>query len=221
MAKASSDRGKIRIKPQLPKEVRPLETERSFRPIKSPTSNRMIVTIEPITKKEVPKRISYKDFALEILRDISTLQKEYSEGLYVTDLQEYYGESANRIMHALKHLEARGEGKLCTAVNRAYYFVPKNALDSIGIGTIELTELQRRVLSTIRMVCEGHGTTSLRTDYSQLSRVTSSSIGGLKLCIKRLSELGYIEIVEQSAVGQKAQMLIKLGQKLLAHHLPS
>lgn len=165
-------------------------------------------------------RISYVDFAKEIKTDLPYLMHEYADGLYVMDLKAYYGETANRIHHALSVLVGEGEIELVKAPDKTYYIV--------CVGTpppplIELTKMQRVIVRFVMDMCKKNNVTGIRTDYSQLARILNISSGGLRATMDKLHSLGYILIASPSKVGYLGSMTLRIGPKLEKafedHHL--
>lgn len=158
-----------------------------------------------------PLRISYKDFAAEIEKDLDTLLYEYPDGLYAHHLREYYGETPNRIFHALSLLVAQDVVSLCKATDSTYYVIKVGAPIK---PLVELTELQRRLVYLVMKTCKEQNTYSLRTDYSQLNRILKASPMGLRACLQRLHVLDYIRIDEPSRIGLNGMMVLSIGSAL-------
>lgn len=156
-------------------------------------------------------RISHVEFATEILRDLPYLMHEYKDGLYVRDLKDYYGESSNRIRHALSVLINQGIVELRQAPDKTYYIVLKGQEPP---QLVELTEMQRRIARFVMSTCKKSNTTKLQTDYSQLSRVLKISPVGLRSTMVRMHTLGYLLLSEPSQIGFPCTMILTIGPKL-------
>lgn len=157
-------------------------------------------------------RVSSQAFAEEIQRDLPTLIKEYPGGIYISNLQEMYGESYARTLKAVKMLDALHVITLHQAVSRAHYILPSQYISPIPFP--ELTALQRDFILYICQLCHKHQTIQVRTNYSELSRILECSYGGLKSCLERLAQLSYLIIIHPSRRGKQSELLIEISQPL-------
>lgn len=158
-------------------------------------------------------RIAVADYAREIADDLTTLLQDYPAGIYISHLQEYYGESVSRTHRACHILRDAGVVRLDRAASGAYYIVPSGS----PLPTVlpELTELQRKLAVYLTSLCRKYATVRVRTNYSQLTREMSCSYGGLRACLKRLTDLKYLSIESPSLRGKQDEMILALGQKLV------
>lgn len=164
-------------------------------------------------------RLTVAEYAEEIAADLPTLMSEYPSGIYISHLQEYYGESVSRTHRACHILANNQVAALDRAASGAYYITPTG--QPLSVPLPELTDLQRRLALFALKLCREHSTTRLRTNYSQLSRRLNCSYGGLRACLRRLSDLKYLSIESPSQRGKQDEMIIAIGQKLVDLHLDS
>jgi hypothetical protein len=162
----------------------------------------------------IQKRLPIQEFADEIAEDLPTLLEQNPGGIYFSELMSFYGETITRVTKAVSILETKGDITLHAAASRAQFIVPKG----VGLTILfpELSVLQRRVAIYARTLASQKQVTKVETDYSQLCRIMHCSYGGLRACIKRLQELGYLNIEEQSQRGKQGCLVLSLHQKLLS-----
>lgn len=158
-------------------------------------------------------RVSSQAFAEEIQRDLPTLIKEYPGGIYISNLQEMYGESYARTLKAVKMLAVLNVITLHQAVSRAHYILPKDYIPTIPFP--ELTPLQRDFILYVANLCRKFQTSQVRTNYSELSRILECSYGGLKSCLERLATLQYLAIINPSHRGKQSDLLIEINQPIV------
>lgn len=164
-------------------------------------------------------RVSIETFAWEVYNDLPKLIEEHVTGVYISHMQEYYGESAARVMKACQILQERGKVVLAQAASNAHYIIPPDYVCPVPF--IELTDLQRKLVLYLHRTCRFQHTRQMRTNYSQLARIMNCSYGGLHTCTARLVDLGYLIITEPSKAGKQNQLLITLTGPLLDPHLDS
>lgn len=153
----------------------------------------------------IPSKIPLEDFAKEIIEDFPVLYKDSPKGVSFSTLSEYYGEKMARVKAACELLRTQGVVQVVQSNSKSHFIVPAfRALNPMLV----LTELQADVLTKIAKTCREGQTSRLSTSYSQLSRLAGCSYGGLKACINRLTELGYLEIVSNSVRGKQNNLII-------------
>ena len=153
----------------------------------------------------IPSKIPLEDFAKEIIEDFPALYKDNPKGISFNTLSEYYGEKLARVKAVCELLRTQGLIQVAQTNSKAYFILP--AFRTINPMLI-LTELQGDVLTKIAKACRQGNTTQLSTSYSQLSRLANCSYGGLKACMNRLIELGYLEIISNSVRGKQNNLII-------------
>lgn len=158
-------------------------------------------------------RISVADYAQEIASDLLDLLKDYPAGIYISHLQEYYGESVSRTHRACHILRDNGVVRIDRAASGAYYIVPSGT--PLPVVLPELTALQRKLAVYLTSLCRRHSTERVRTNYSQLTREMTCSYGGLRACLRRLTDLQYLSIESPSLRGKQDEMILALGKKLV------
>lgn len=151
-------------------------------------------------------RISAQEYAQEIADDLDKLLAEYPAGIYISHLQDYYGESIARTHKACRILEERKAVSLNRSASGAYYILPIGY--NSGVDLPELTQLQRKLTLYLLNLCQKHNTQRVKTNYSQLSREMQCSYGGLRACIKRLADLTYLKVETPSLRGKQDKMII-------------
>lgn len=158
-------------------------------------------------------RVSLDSFVEELEVDLDRLIMEHPAGIYMTHLQEEYGESSARIMKACRTLEQKGIIRLQQAASKAYFITPIGHKTDIPLLT--LTELQRRLLLYLLLLGSKSKppTSRIQSNYSQLARIIKCSTGGIHTCINRLSHLGYIRVVQQSTAGQQQPLILEILPK--------
>lgn len=160
-----------------------------------------------------PLKIPIENFAFEILADLPKLLEEHPKGVMIQHLHAYYAESTVRIIKAITILEEKHHIRVYKAANHSSYILPLEAglPDELG----GLSDLQRGCCQLLRKICTDNKTTLVRTNYAQLARLLKCSATGIRTCIDRLVQLGYLNIVEPSKHGKQSELLLKLGDKLL------
>ncbi len=163
-------------------------------------------------------KIPIENFAFEILGDLPTLMAEHPKGVMVQHLHSWYNESPTRIIKAISILEEKHHIRVYKAANNSSYILPLEAglPDELG----GLSDLQRAACQLLRKICAENKTTMVRTNYAQLARLLKCSATGIRTCIDRLVQLGYLVIVEPSKHGKQNELLLKLGDKLLTPKEP-
>ena len=172
------------------------------------------MTIRPNRTERVP----VLSFAREISADLEDLMFQHPTGIYLSNLQDYYGESIARIQKAVDILEGQKSIVKKKSANNSYYILPASpdVIERTGAKQkfAGLTVLQVSVVEFLEKECKRQQVTRLRTNYSQLTRILNCSYGGLKQCLQRLVSLEYLRIEEPSKRGKSDQMIIALGTKL-------
>lgn len=158
-------------------------------------------------------RLTVDEYAQEIADDLEVLISDHPSGIYISHLQEYYGESISRTNKACQILVQRQVVTLHQAASKAHYIVPTGV--ELAVPLPELTALQRKLALYLVDICIKHATTRVRTNYSQLSREMHCSYGGLRACLRRLTDLQYLFIESPSLRGKQDEMILSLGQKLV------
>jgi len=163
------------------------------------------------TRKLVP----LADYAEEVMEDLPKLIASYPTGVRITHLQAYYGETSSRTVKVMYMLAEQGRVHLGRTTSRAQYITPIGYEPPTKFP--ELTELQRKLLVYILDKCNSHipPASMIKTNYHQLSRIMNSSYGGMRACLKRLIELGYLHMTEQPKSGRQDGMVISIGAKAL------
>lgn len=159
------------------------------------------------------RTIGVETYAQEIADDLPALMCEYPVGIYLTNLQEYYGESSIRTAKACQILERRGVIRIFQAASKAYYILPAHVDPSTILA--ELTPQQRKVAQFMQQTARITENNRLRTDYTQLARILDCSYGGLQATIQKLVALGYLSIETPPKRGFIAAMVIIVEPKLL------
>lgn len=160
-----------------------------------------------------PLKIPIENFAFEILGDLPDLMKEHPKGVMIQHLHAWYGDSPARILKAISILETKNRIRVYKATNNSSYILPSEAglPDELG----GLSDLQREACLLLRRICQDNKTTQVRTNYAQLARLLKCSATGIRTCIDRLVQLGYLVILEPSKHGKQSELLLQLGDKLL------
>ena len=170
------------------------------------------------TRPSKTERVPVLSFAREISTDLEDLMFQHPTGIYLSDLQAYYGESIARIQKAVDILEGQRSIVKKKSPSNSYYILPASPDVIARTGTKQkfagLTELQMTVVEFFERECTRQQVVRLRTNYSQLTRILNCSYGGLKQCLKRLIDLGYLRIEEPPRRGKSDEMVIALGPKL-------
>ncbi len=168
-------------------------------------------------KLKTDKQIKIRKFARELEADLPDLIEEYPNGIYLSHLTEYYGESVNRVSHAIKILQIKDKVQICRALSEAVFILPKDYTPPIPFP--ELSDLQRKLLTWVQQTLKDKSATTLLTNYGQISRILECSYGGLRSCLQRLTKSGYLEISAPSLRGKQDSMAIKLGVRVLQPQL--
>lgn len=158
-------------------------------------------------------KVPIESFAHEILTDLPKLMQDYPAGVTIHNLHIEYGESPARILKAISILESKELVTVHKAANNSSYIRPVS--DGMPVEFGDLTDLQRRTLLFIRKTCEDAKTTRVSTNYMQLMRIMKCSPTGLRTCIDRLVQLGYLVIDQPSRHGKQSDLIIALGKKII------
>lgn len=138
------------------------------------------------------RKITIRDFAREILTDLPTLIKRSPMGVSYSDLQEYYGESSQRIARALESLIMDDRIERKRRAGGAIYVIPK------GYDTPrpfpELPHLQYLLL--VHLNKQKDRDNMVLTNYFKLAEELGHSVGGTKNAVQRLHELSHIKILD-------------------------
>lgn len=159
--------------------------------------------------------VSIPNFAWEIQQDLPELIRHHPTGVHVSHLHEYYGEPTARIMRAISYLVNKEKVTLHQAVNHSHYILPIGYVPATPHP--ELTDMQREVMDFIKNTCKAQNAKQLSTNYMQLARVLRRSAGGIRTCLARLEQLGYIQLQLNRLPGTQQTVLIVP----LDHNLPS
>lgn len=160
---------------------------------------------------------SLRDLMAEIRRDLPDLFKENPNGLSIPYLSSWYGESTQRIMKAVKGLEEKEKLHVRQAANKTFYIVPWDYEDD---GMADLTELQRKLVRFVWLTIKNGQSDSLKTNYSQLSRLLKSSYGGMVLRVQRCVDLGYLTIDHPSLQGRADTLILRMGHNFKPKYGP-
>jgi hypothetical protein len=178
----------------------------------SATTKRVPVPIKgPVMS--MPKEshvIKDSDYAREIFNDLPTLIKEQPNGITLSHMMSYYGESAFRTVKALEILANQDKLSLHKTAANAYYVLPKGYKAPIPETLLVLTELQRELFKFLVVTASRSTQKLVKTNYAQLARVMNSSIGGVKAAIHRLDHLAYVRIHKDSKRGFTDQLLLEV-----------
>lgn len=159
-------------------------------------------------------RVSVQEFANEIQRDLHRLLEEHPQGIYISDLQEEYGESTARIKTALRILEAKHAVSIHQAASRAYYIFPFDHQPSTPL--LNLTDLQRSIcVLLLNIVLEHPPATVIHTNYAYLAKRLQCSNGGIKSALYRLDSLKYLQILQGSQRGYADGLHLQLLRPIL------
>ncbi len=158
-------------------------------------------------------RVSIEGFAHELQSDLKRLIEQYPNGIYFANLSDEYGESIARITKACNILVERGVIQVQKAASNAYYIIPKDYIAAVPL--IELTDLQRKLALFLYLQARKAQNRLLSTNYSQLTKLMECSYGGLVTAVNRLVALDYLEIRQQSEVGQRIPLLLYITDKLV------
>ena len=166
----------------------------------------------PGLQTRMTKSIPYPEFVKELAEDLPQIVQQ--DGFpNISYLVEYYGETTARVKAACRELEHRGKVVIKRAVNNAYIIVPVSELVEVS-PLLLLTPLQKDLLILFARLCQHRKTDTVVTNYSQLARVVKCSYGGLRICVTRLVELKYIEILTTAVRGKQDSMTIRITPKL-------
>lgn len=161
--------------------------------------------------------IPIDNFAYEIRTDLQTLIASHPTGVSIADLHEFYGESPTRIQRAITILEGKGVISIHRAANHQHYILPNGY--KIAQPLAELTDLQRRLCLLLHETCAKAKTSPptirMTTNYAQLARLLSCSNGGVRTCLQRLEQLGYLHIVAYSQQGKQDGLILEMTSKLM------
>lgn len=158
-------------------------------------------------------KVPIEGFAHEILQDLPRLMEEHPTGVSIHHLHQEYGERSARILKAISILEAKEKVTVHKAANNSSYILPIEGGQPTEFG--DLSDLQRRTVIFIRDTCLKAGTTRLSTNYMQLMRIMNCSPTGLRTCVDRLVQLGYLVIEQPSRHGKQSDLIIGLGKKII------
>lgn len=158
------------------------------------------------------KKIPVETYAREIKSDLNLLIQQYPEGIYYSTLIEYYGESISRTIKACSILKRNKDVDLYRSVSNAIFILPYGMTPTVPFPV--LSGLQRSIVLLILDICTQNKTNRVQTNYSQLARIVKSSYGGLRACLKRLVELEYLQIDNESKRGKQCELIISLGKEL-------
>lgn len=161
-------------------------------------------------------KVTVQQFADEIKSDLQELITQYPDGIYYTHLMEYYGESISRVREACMILLHFGHIERHRNVSNAFFILPKSTeiTPISNVALLQLTPLQRKLALFIARRCTEAGTSVLRTNCSQLSRVIDCSYGGLRACLDRLVALRFVYILSWGGRGKQDEMKIQVSSKL-------
>lgn len=157
-----------------------------------------------------PSLIPIKAYAAEIFNDLPTLMQANPNGVYISYLSSWYGESHARTVKACKLLASKGRAQYVQAGSKAYFLVPANYKIH---PLLLLTPLQRSLVNFLYEQTGGE-LKVVRTNYSQLSRLLKCSHAGIKTCIQRCRCLGVLDISGDSQRGKQDTLLLKLNIKI-------
>lgn len=147
-------------------------------------------------------------FRDEIMSDLPRLIAEHPNGVYLSHMQEEYGESTARIKTVLEGLATDGKLTLLQSASHSFYVLPTNYKPPTAHP--ELTPLQRMVLFYLQQLSAHSATHQIRSNYSELARIIKCSHGGIKSCLERLETLQHIRIVNPSSRGVQTALLIQV-----------
>lgn len=159
-----------------------------------------------VTNKK--KGVEFDSFVKEIGDDIPTLMVDYPEGVYITHLLEYYGESISKIMRAVKTLEKQGKVELHRNVSNALYLIPVDY--KVPAAILSLSPLQRKLLCIIIEVSKYNErvkkTPIWETSLAHICRAVPCSMGGLHNALTTLTRLGLVSRIGLTSAGKMASL---------------
>jgi len=166
-------------------------------------------------------RVSVQDFANEIQRDLPRLLREHPSGIFISDLQNEYGESPSRCKVAIRILQEKHAITLHQADSRAYFFFPTSHQPNIPL--LSLTDLQRSICIYLLTICKANATPTsiVHTNYAYLAKRLQCSNGGIKSALHRLEKLQYLTILQESQRGYADGLHLQLLRPILDLNLDS
>jgi len=151
------------------------------------------------------------DLVWEMKNDLKDLFEKNPEGLSISMLSGWYGESTQRILKACQQLESDGRVRLKRAANKAIFILPDDLQQ--GEALTVLSVKQRELVKFVAKRLEEEKAIHLKTNYTQLSRLLLSSYGGMRIRLQRCVELGFLVIVHPSMPAMSDQLVLSLGPK--------
>lgn len=155
------------------------------------------------------RTIPIQKFAEEIYHDLPSLYKQHPEGVLLSVLIDYYGESIQRVMHAVRRLETSSLIKFKKNQSGTYYVQPFSAPDVTG-----LSSLQQECLNYVHDHGQAFTPTNnvqMFTNYTHLAVALHSSNGGVRNAVLRLAELNYLKIVDPGKRGIADTLILEFS----------
>lgn len=168
---------------------------------------------------ESKRKIPIENFAYEIRQDLPELIAKYPDGILIQHFHDWYGEHPTRILKALTLLERKHALTVHSTASGTHYAVPVGY--TLPTKFPELTDLQRRTLQLLLRTALNAvpPTNKVNSNYSQLARLLSCSIGGLQTVLQRLQHYGHISILSTAQQGKQSGLLIEIHQNTLTDHV--
>lgn len=152
--------------------------------------------------------IPMSQYTTEIVNDLPKLVEMYPDGIYLSHLTSYYGETIRRTLRAVHLLQMQQKVKLYRAKSNAHFILPWDYEPKHPTEVLALTPLQRSLLRYLVNLCNTSAVFEVRTSYSQLARVLESSYGGMRAALSRLESSHFIRIKQASQRGRQHQLHI-------------
>jgi MarR-like DNA-binding transcriptional regulator SgrR of sgrS sRNA len=146
-----------------------------------------------------------RDFLVELLEDLPNLFKEQPQGVTLTHLHEWFGESQQKLSRAVKQLSEERLLDLAIGPQNTILVFPKGK--SIPANEHKLTPLQDKLYKALRDAYTAKGA-SLHTNYAQLAKVCQASYGGTRAALQKLVQLQLIQVEHESERGKQDQLVL-------------
>ena len=152
-------------------------------------------------------------YAQEILEDLPELMENNPQGILISQFCDFYGETTSRTYRACRLLSEAGKITLFKTSSNAFRVLPFN--ETTPDALLRLSIRQRRLVKFFVELCEQKFSQRIKTDYSQLSRLTNCSYVGLRSNMVRLEQLGYIKIEISSVKGKQGGLIVVVQDHLM------
>lgn len=145
----------------------------------------------PLTHPQ-SRKITAQDFSKEILTDLDSLITQNEMGVTISTLQDYYGESVQRVAKAIEILVQqdrieRHKGPKGVTIWPKGYQTPR--------PHPELTTMQWNLLQWLQQ--NTNHKHIVKTNFSQAAEQIHASLGGTKNTFHRLATLNHIKILQE------------------------